>query len=773
MFMLYLLSGILAYAHKIPFIGRMITLLSLWYGRTTWWKILVKLRKLFIIFNAVIGVIMVYKTVGFSGDNLVAGFAGMGHTYFEILANFTKRLFNWFVELFDHKIIPNVPDNNPKPHFWSPRGIDYSWYNKLPKLENIPNDFVKNPFINVTATPVVDPWYKSLNTWLWIGGILCSVGVLYTGYKFLTDPSFLINHLNMPDPTGPTNPGPNIGAAQPDGGDITLTERLSNVSKAIGGLITTSSIAIRNNLNPYNWFVSAAAQPENNAQLQSYSIKKLLLTNKVLEAYINHFWSEIFVPIQDTKHLMLMCKVEFNDPNLGYRTLGQLRRVNFSDKELFIEYLSERLGLLDDAYVTHPISKITFTYFIKEGSALDNRRLLQDLTDKSITTHRFHNLNLPISMEPSEYGEVIVDNYVQIDGQNIHRFIVKNGNRLYRIDVSKDKLVNHVTIEGNIDLSWVDTKIGEGIFTREIKKSTIYFMDGEIVLRKQVLPAKPFRKLIVDNGIINNFFTMDIETVPVASGPDCKLTPYLICAYNGNEYITSYGKDQKDLFATFFNKLLFTINSGTTLIYAHNLSGFDGIFLLKQLLSYGKVEPMVFNGKLMSIKLSVKGSNKVIIFKDSYLLLPLALRSLCVAFKLSVPKGYFPFKLTNIFYTGVLPKFEYWTGISLEVFNSIKNEYKGKKMWSFQQEAIKYCKLDCQTLHEILVKFNELIFNEFKVDSHKALTLPALAMRIYKTHYMPENTIYQLLGKAERNIRNSYTGCRRQEQLMYIFHIID
>jgi len=61
MFMLYLLSGILAYAHKIPFIGRMITLLSLWYGRTTWWKILVKLRKLFIIFNAVIGVIMVYK----------------------------------------------------------------------------------------------------------------------------------------------------------------------------------------------------------------------------------------------------------------------------------------------------------------------------------------------------------------------------------------------------------------------------------------------------------------------------------------------------------------------------------------------------------------------------------------------------------------------------------------------------------------------------------------------------------------------------------------
>ena len=58
---------------------------------------------------------MVYKTVGFSFDNIAAGFAVMGHTYLEILVNFTKRLFNWFVELFDHKIVPNVPDNNPKP----------------------------------------------------------------------------------------------------------------------------------------------------------------------------------------------------------------------------------------------------------------------------------------------------------------------------------------------------------------------------------------------------------------------------------------------------------------------------------------------------------------------------------------------------------------------------------------------------------------------------------------------------------------------------------
>ena len=105
----------------------------------------------------------------------------------------------------------------------------------------------------------------------------------------------------------------------------------------------------------------------------------------------------------------------------------------------------------------------------------------------------------------------------------------------------------------------------------------------------------------------------------------------------------------------------------------------------------------------------------------------------------------------------MIPKFEYYTGITLSEYELFKNAY-GRKLWNFKEESIKYCKLDCKCLHEIIIKFNELIFTHFKVDSHKALTLPALAMKIYKTHFMPENTIYQILGKPEYNIRESYTG---------------
>ena len=174
-------------------------------------------------------------------------------------------------------------------------------------------------------------------------------------------------------------------------------------------------------------------------------------------------------------------------------------------------------------------------------------------------------------MEPGDYGEIRSSSYIELNGVTIHRFIVINGNRTYEIDRTLDKSQNKVTILGTIDLTWTDTKIssevgGSFLFKREIKKSTIYFMDGEIALRKQQLNAKPFRRLSVDNKIKNNFLTMDIETITRNN----KLIPYLICAYNGNEYITSYGNDQKVLFNSFIDRLLSTIKS-SAIIYAHNL----------------------------------------------------------------------------------------------------------------------------------------------------------------------------------------------------------
>lgn len=452
---------------------------------------------------------------------------------------------------------------------------------------------------------------------------------------------------------------------------------------------------------------------------------------------------------------------------LGYKTLGHLRKVNFNDKNLFIEYLLNRLGYVTESYFSNKITKITFTYIIKDGLTKDNAKSFYDETVLHPFNHKFNRLVLPVSMNPSDYGTIEVQNFVQSKGESFERFIVTKGSKTFRIDVNKDLGVNNVQMLGNTSLSWTDTNLNDGLFKREIEKSIIYFCNGEIVLRKKLITCKSFTKVAQSKDIHHKFTTLDIETIRVRN----KHVPYLICAHNGNDSFNTFANytfengipvlDQKDLFLRFIKQLCSFFESGKSVlyVYAHNFSKFDGIFILKHLISLGKVKPLIFNGKLISIKikLNIEGFvGKTIIFKDSMLLLPKDLKSLCTSY--GVPsKTNFPYLLNDTNYIGTLPHHLYWPGISELDYSNLAKEFQNK-VWSFKDESIKYCIQDCIALHQVLVKFNELIFNEFKVNIQDVLTLPSLAMRIYKSGYMPDNTLYQLLGPAEKDIRNSYTG---------------
>lgn len=48
-------------------------------------------------------------------------------------------------------------------------------------------------------------------------------------------------------------------------------------------------------------------------------------------------------------------------------------------------------------------------------------------------------------------------------------------------------------------------------------------------------------------------------------------------------------------------------------------------------------------------------------------------------------------------------------------YQSLINEYMGNIL-SFKDEAIKYCILDCISLHQVLIKFTELIYSEFNIN---------------------------------------------------------
>ena len=49
-------------------------------------------------------------------------------------------------------------------------------------------------------------------------------------------------------------------------------------------------------------------------------------------------------------------------------------------------------------------------------------------------------------------------------------------------------------------------------------------------------------------------------------------------------------------------------------------------------------------------------------------------------------------------------------------------------------------------------------YSKFGINIHQSPTLPSLAMKLYKSKFMQKNTVFQLNGKVERDIRESYTG---------------
>lgn len=68
-----------------------------------------------------------------------------------------------------------------------------------------------------------------------------------------------------------------------------------------------------------------------------------------LTSSINSFWNDVFTStIQSNHHLLLLCKVQFI--NKEHRTLAEMRKVNYGDKDIFINFLISRLGILNDNY---------------------------------------------------------------------------------------------------------------------------------------------------------------------------------------------------------------------------------------------------------------------------------------------------------------------------------------------------------------------------------------------------------------------------------------
>lgn len=243
---------------------------------------------------------------------------------------------------------------------------------------------------------------------------------------------------------------------------------------------------------------------------KSYKIS-LSLSPQVLASHVSLFWNDIFANLDNSKcYLTLMVKARFDSKDMGFRSLANLRSVSYEDKDLFIDYICDNLGILSDSYTSNVVNKLVFTYMIHEGEVTDEERsllALKEINSESFSpSYKFKGNILPVSMVPEDWGTILSKSELK-NGDSLY-LIKSNRKQTIKLEVLSGGIVNKGQIIGGpgseTGFSWQDVKQENG-FVRTIgDKLSWHFVNGE-VLSIKLIPCKPF-KIAKKDKFVNNRF---------------------------------------------------------------------------------------------------------------------------------------------------------------------------------------------------------------------------------------------------------------------------
>ena len=139
---------------------------------------------------------------------------------------------------------------------------------------------------------------------------------------------------------------------------------------------------------------------------------------------------------------------------------------------------------------------------------------------------------------------------------------------------------------------------------------------------------------------------MDIETRFIEN----VITPICLCYYDGinsfSYYLEDFKNNVEDMLINAILSLIKKEYNGH-IIYVHNLSNFDYIFLIKVLFDNFNIIPKFKENKVISLIYKHKTNNIKIELLDSYLILLSSLRTLALKYKVEDQKGIFPYSFVN------------------------------------------------------------------------------------------------------------------------------
>lgn len=491
-----------------------------------------------------------------------------------------------------------------------------------------------------------------------------------------------------------------------------------------------------------------------------YPLNELkLIDQDIINDTIDQFWKQIVKKIKPNNHILILFRVKTGD---HYITIGTLQKLNLNEKDYFKKYVFELFQMKDDSYKSININEVIISYGVREG--IINKPI--EIKQTTIFENYKH-FKLPITMNPLEYGYLIhqfENQYIiQIFSGTIATIIVNPEKQINQVYIHRDKV---------LAFEYKDYYINKNSFKRYINMRTyIYSRENEnedykLNLLKIEKPVKYITPNIKKDKKQDKIITLDIETYNDLAGGIANAIPYLISWFDGTKHNSYYLTDFNNHTEMILKALsdLKRKKYHNYKIYVHNLAGFDGFFIIKELANIGILTPIIHNGKIISLKLTFMNQNESksysLLFLDSLQLLLTSLKKLCKAFKLTEDKGLFPHNFVNynnLNYIGAIPSYDNFINLKYEEYQEYCKSFNND--WSLRDEAIKYCQQDCLTLYQIMNKFNDLMFNNLKIDMTKYPTLSSLAMALFRKEYLNEDMKLSMIsGQVYKDIKQSYTG---------------
>lgn len=475
--------------------------------------------------------------------------------------------------------------------------------------------------------------------------------------------------------------------------------------------------------------------------------------------------------------------VAIENEYLSNKTLNVRTPLNIHNEteiKNFSAYLNDKKNTFIELYSMPSIISVLFNYTIIDENdyslGIKVTRYKKELASKDnlneIITEIEAPANLPLNTVYESWGKTDYNSgageFLQIESvKNFENSIIKitpNERDKYRETNTLEILTkNSKDICATLNDIIINNNKSE--FIRKYNNKAYHILNNKVhFLFEKISPKKYISSLTPSKTSPSLPMTMDIETYLDENN---KMKVYCISFFDGNITRSYYLPDFDDfnhLISNLFKDLLSPKYSGRT-VYIHNSSHFDLVFLLGPLSTFAKIssKSIIKDNQFINLKVLFGAGHKFnLSFRDSMLLLPIALKDLALAFGVNTLKDIFPHKFVNkntLNYMGTVPTLEYFDIKNVTNEDYIKYCERFNTNWSLKNEAIKYCEKDCISLFEVLVNFGNKINEMFKVNIDKCPTISSLAFRIFRTSFLPKSVRIPILtNKVYQDIHNAHYG---------------